>query len=152
MDNSDYEYEEETNYVLFNVGTTITDEYIDSVSKTQGGCRIIGLQEGKPYLQIGNQFFEGEIDDTIGTHLLFEIQESKRETTGLLPLLSSMRSKDDDKKKQKYNLTFACSTEKMVHFDSVTLEPKMDAEAINEAKMKEESQKRQKDEMDNIFM
>lgn len=63
-----------------------------------------------------------------------------------------MRSRDDDKKKQKYNLTFACSTEKMVHFDSVTLEPKMDAEAINEAKMKEESQKRQKDEMDNIFM
>ncbi|CAO3615200.1 unnamed protein product [Mucor hiemalis] len=91
-----------------------------------GGCRITGLEEGQPFLQIGDMIFEGEVDETLGTHMIFEIEERKIETTGLLPLLSSIRADNEEatSKQPKYTLKYACQTENIIKMDTVTLEPK----------------------------
>lgn len=87
------------------------------------------MQEGQPFLQIGDITFEGEVDETLGTHLLFEIEERKVETTGLLPLLSSIRADKEDatQKQQKYTLKYDCSIENVIKMDTVYLEPKVEA-------------------------
>lgn len=48
------------------------------------------------------------------------------ETTGLLPLLSSIRADNEDatSKQPKYTLKYACQTENIIKMDTVTLEPK----------------------------
>lgn len=58
--------------------------------------------------------------------MLFEIEERKMETTGLLPLLSSIRADNEDanSKQPKYTLKYTCQTENIIKMDTVTLEPK----------------------------
>ncbi|KAI7907923.1 uncharacterized protein BX663DRAFT_557135 [Cokeromyces recurvatus] len=111
------EYEEEISYVEFDLHSAISNEYVEAVSH-EGGCSIIGLEEGRPYLQIGEFIFQGNVDESIGTHLLFEINEKTEDQTGLLPLLTSMRV-EDGQKQQRYTVRYACSTEKLVTFDNV---------------------------------
>ncbi|KAG2229521.1 hypothetical protein INT48_008410 [Thamnidium elegans] len=97
---SDSEYEEETTYVVFDMGKAVSTEYIQEMKEKTGGCR--GLEEGKPYIQIGNLTFEGEVDETIGTHLMFTIEE----------------------KQKKQSIEYKCSTETIVKMDSISLETK----------------------------
>lgn len=151
MSDDEYEYEEETSYVLFDVGNSVTDQLVDQVSRNFGGCRIIGLEEGKPFLQLGHHTFEGEIDDTIGTHLLFEIQENKRETAGLLPLLSSMRSESDNKQ-PKYTTTYYASSEKIVSCTPVSLKAKNDEFDQLGIKAKAAAQQRDLDDKENEYL
>ncbi|KAI8051890.1 uncharacterized protein B0P05DRAFT_562262 [Gilbertella persicaria] len=121
---SEDEYEEETSYVVFDMGNTITSDFISKAARTKGGCQLIGLEEGTPYLQLGDLIFEGEIDETIGSHMFFEVQEKKQEdNTGLLPLLTSMRSEGDESK-PKITLNYVDSTETIIKFESVTINPK----------------------------
>jgi hypothetical protein len=83
------------------------------------------LEEGQPFLQIGDITFEGEVDETLGTHMLFEIEERKVETSGLLPLLSSIRAdKEETAQKPKYTLKYDRSIENIIKMDTVILEPK----------------------------
>jgi hypothetical protein len=92
------------------------------------------LEEGQPYLQIGDITLEGEVDETLGTHLFFEVEERAVETSGLGPLLQSMRTeKDDDDnndtntpKQQKYTLKYDCKTDNIIKTESVSLKPKQD--------------------------
>lgn len=65
------------------------------------------------------------MDETIGTHLLFEIKEKVHDTKGLLPLLTSMRTDDDAPKQQKYSLDYVCSTENIIKMETVTIKPKV---------------------------
>jgi hypothetical protein len=93
--------------------------------------------------------FEGEVDETLGTHLMFEIEERKVETTGLLPLLSSIRGGNNDEgensssnnnyeggalssKPQKYTLKYDCSTENIIKMDTVNIKPKEQPEPQQE--------------------
>ncbi|CEP11509.1 hypothetical protein [Parasitella parasitica] len=96
--------------------------------KVANFIRAQGLEEGKPLLQIGGLTFEGNVDETIGTHLLFEIKEKVHDTKGLLPLLTSMRTEDDAPKQQKFSLNYVCSTENIVKMDTVTIKPKTNQE------------------------
>ncbi|KAI8877936.1 hypothetical protein K501DRAFT_288128 [Backusella circina FSU 941] len=123
-EDDEYEYIEEVSYVTLDMGAAATPEYIDQVANNPGGCRLIGLEEGKAYLQLGTFVFEGAPDETIGTHMLFEINESQRETTGLLPLLSSMRSEPTDGPKSRYVASYLCSTEKYIQMNPISLEKK----------------------------
>jgi hypothetical protein len=86
------------------------------------------LEEGQPYLQIGDITLEGEVDETLGTHLFFEVEERAVETSGLGPLLQSMRTEkdDDDNKQQKYTLKYDCKTDNIIKTESVSLKPKQD--------------------------
>lgn len=60
------------------------------------------MEEGKPYVQIGDMTFEGEVDETVGTHLMFTVEE----------------------KQKKQVLEYKCSTETTVKMDTITLETK----------------------------
>lgn len=87
--------------------------------------------------------FEGQVNETIGTHLMFEMEERKVETSGLLPLLSSIRGDDSTTtsendnsetlavtaaKPQKYTLKYDCSTENIIKMDTVNIRPKQEPE------------------------
>lgn len=71
---------------------------------------------------MGELIFQGQVDETIGSHLYFEIEERKSETTGLLPLLTSIRSDTEEASKpQRYTATYKFSTETLVTMEPVTL-------------------------------
>ncbi|KAK4511845.1 swr complex subunit [Mucor velutinosus] len=122
MSDSEYEYEEESSYVTFDMGRAISSSFVEQ--KARAGCRIVGMEEGRPLLQLGGLTFEGTVDETIGTHLLFEIKEKVHDTKGLLPLLTSMRTEDDAPKQQKYSAEYFCSTENTIRMDTVTIRPR----------------------------
>lgn len=82
------------------------------------------MEEGRPLLQLGGLTFEGAVDETIGTHLLFEVKEKVHDTKGLLPLLTSMRSENDAPKQQKYTTEYFCSTENTIKMDTVSIRHK----------------------------
>ncbi|KAI9256253.1 hypothetical protein BY458DRAFT_519509 [Sporodiniella umbellata] len=151
MNEDDYYYEEESNYVLFDLGTDATETLVEQAIQKDGGCRIIGLEEGQPFLQVGHQIYEGEIDDTIGTHLLFEIQENKRETEGLLPLLSSMRA-ENETKQSKYITSYFASTEKVVNCSAITLKHKEDEFEKFTKETKLAAQQREIDDIENEYI
>ncbi|KAI8354144.1 hypothetical protein EDC96DRAFT_271494 [Choanephora cucurbitarum] len=139
MDYED-EYEEETTYVVFDLGNTVTSDLLEKTAEA-GGCRIIGLEEGTPLLQLGNITLEGTIDETIGSHLMFEMKEVQPEdNTGLLPLLSSMRSDEAETKQQKLELKYTCSTETIVHYDAVMLQPKRNPVEQQQEQQEQEQQ------------
>jgi hypothetical protein len=113
------------------------------------------LEEGEPYLQIGDVIYKGEIDETLGTQMLFEIEERKTATAGLLPLLASMRSENDEGPKQRYTVKYACATENVITLDAVTLRRKdneLTACQEKEAKKKEESNSEEEDDKLDSFI
>ncbi|KAI8372112.1 hypothetical protein BD560DRAFT_395195 [Blakeslea trispora] len=127
MDYED-EYEEETTYVVFDLGNSVTTDYLEKTTEA-GGCRITGIEEGTPILQVGNITMEGTIDETIGSHLIFEMKEAQPEdNTGLLPLLSSMRSDEAEPKQQKLELELVCSTESIVNYETIMMKPKQNSD------------------------
>lgn len=67
--------------------------------------------------------------------MIFEIEERKTATTGLLPLLASMRSNSDEGPKQRYTVKYACSTENIITFDVVTLKKKDDETIASQEKV-----------------
>ncbi|KAI9474149.1 MAG: hypothetical protein EXX96DRAFT_580761 [Benjaminiella poitrasii] len=131
------EYEEESHYVEFDFGTAVSNEHIETISK-EGGCAIIGLEEGKPYLQLGEMMFRGEIDDSLGTHLLFEINEKQQDRSGLVPLLTSMRD-DDEQKQQRYTVKYALSTESVIPLESMKLRRKKTQQKAEEKEVEDEN-------------
>ncbi|KAG2212721.1 hypothetical protein INT47_000698, partial [Mucor saturninus] len=120
---SDSEYEEETTYVVFDLGSIAPSEFIDEVSIKNGGCRIIGLEEGKPYLQLGELTLEGTVDETIGTHLMFEMQD--KDPSKIPPSLAAVNPNKSEPKETKKTLVYQCSTENVVTLETITLTPKV---------------------------
>ena len=67
--------------------------------------------------------------------MLFQLEERKVETEGLLPLLSSIRyDNESSAQKQKYDLKYDRSIENIVRMDTITLEKK---EKVEDTKMEE---------------
>lgn len=98
--------------------------YLKCIECSSAHHDMQGVEEGRPLLQLGGLTFEGAVDETIGTHLLFEIKEKVHDTKGLLPLLTSMRTDDDAPKQQKYSAEYFCSTENTIRMDTVAIRPK----------------------------
>lgn len=67
--------------------------------------------------------FRGTLDDSITTNLLFEIDERKRETGGLLPLLSTMRATQDEteERQPRLSIKYMDDTYKTIICQQVTL-------------------------------
>lgn len=61
--------------------------------------------------------FEGEVDETIGSHLMFEIGEKQIETGHFTQLGSIPNQK-------KSILKYECSTETIIKMDMISVEPK----------------------------
>jgi hypothetical protein len=86
--------------------------------------------------------------------MIFEIEERKTATTGLLPLLTSMRSDSDEGPKQRYTVKYACATENVVTLDAVTLKRKVDettASQEQDSQKQDESDDSDDDKLDSFI-
>ncbi|KAI9025062.1 hypothetical protein CLU79DRAFT_746092 [Phycomyces nitens] len=100
----------------------VTTDLVSSLAKANGGARITGLESDKIYFQAGSYFFVGELDETVGESMIFEVEESKFENSGLFPLLNSMKYNKEDKQKLAHiKTTFACKTTRVIMMDKVDL-------------------------------
>ena len=71
--NNDSEYEEESSYVVLDLGSAIGIERIPYVKH----FHLIGMEENRPVLQLGNFVFQGQVDETVGTDLIFHGADKK---------------------------------------------------------------------------
>ncbi|CAO3593539.1 unnamed protein product [Absidia cylindrospora] len=84
---SDSDYIEETSYVIVDLSANLTEEAIRTLTEERGGMAMTNLTESPIYAQLGTQTFCGELDNPVGSYLLFEMEEKKTDTSGLLPML-----------------------------------------------------------------
>ncbi|KAF7723637.1 hypothetical protein EC973_001779 [Apophysomyces ossiformis] len=133
IDSDDDEYEEESAYVIFDLGTEISMDAVNRIVRANGGIAITGIETPKPVMQLGSQFFQGTLDEYVGDPLLFELDEKKSETLGLLPMLTSMRAEDDAARQPRLTTTYSRTVNKIIKFEKVELINKKLSEA-NEAK------------------
>ncbi|KAI8335451.1 hypothetical protein BC941DRAFT_430369 [Chlamydoabsidia padenii] len=133
MTNTDDEYIEETSYVIMDLTAYHTEEAIRSMTKETGGMAITNLMDSPIYTQLGPETYMGELDDPIGSYLLFELEEKKTDTSSLLPMLSSMqqtyREDQDDPRQQqhqqtKWQASYRFQADKIVKSKQVKLGPK----------------------------
>lgn len=101
---------------------------------------------------MGELIFEGKVDESIGTHLFFEIEERKAEP-GLLSLLTSIRSDGEEANKpQRYTTTFKFSTDTIVMMEPVTLQAKVKAEGQQKEVQKKEEEMIDSDDSDELMI
>ncbi|KAI8827286.1 uncharacterized protein EV422DRAFT_34744 [Fimicolochytrium jonesii] len=65
------EWEEETKYLVLDVGTEVDAETVQAAATKYEGLSIIGLDTPTPILRVGNMVFKGSLDRTLGTDLIF---------------------------------------------------------------------------------
>ncbi|KAI8364761.1 uncharacterized protein BYT42DRAFT_168700 [Radiomyces spectabilis] len=119
------EYEEETVYLELDLGSSISAETVEAAVQSGEPCALIGIDSDTPYFQLGPYIFAGDFDETVGTHLLFEITEKQRDATGFLPLLSSMRSENTETTKTtRFTTTLQHAVNKVIKFQRVELTKK----------------------------
>ncbi|KAI7886058.1 hypothetical protein K492DRAFT_233773 [Lichtheimia hyalospora FSU 10163] len=123
MNEADDEYEEETMHVILDLGPEMAPETIERLASEHAEISILDLESGEPYIKVDNHLFRGTLDDAITSNLLFEIDERKRETGGLLPLLSTMRATQDETEERQPRLSteYMAQTYKTIICQQVTL-------------------------------
>ncbi|KND00442.1 uncharacterized protein SPPG_04761 [Spizellomyces punctatus DAOM BR117] len=120
-DESD-EWEEETTYVVLDLGTDVTVDTVKAAASEYDGVSLIGLDTPSPYLRVGNLMFKGAFDRTIGTDMIFaasaqDENRPKRPPTGPLPLST-------DPNRPDVSMTYLGQSTMKTKFMRVTLEPK----------------------------
>ncbi|KAI9315298.1 hypothetical protein BX666DRAFT_1811632, partial [Dichotomocladium elegans] len=128
----DDEYEEETVHVLLDLGDAFSVETLEQLAKEKAEIQILDLESGKPYIKIGEGIFRGNLDDLASSNLLFEVSERERDTSGLLPLLSTMRNNSEEGTPQtrqnatfqRYSMKYMGEADKVISCQRVTLVPK----------------------------
>ncbi|KAI1297208.1 hypothetical protein HDE_04689 [Halotydeus destructor] len=97
----------------------------NSLKDTASQCKIHKIDEEEPILQIGNQFFKGPLDYTMGTALCFE---ECGQTSRLTKLNQANVANSNDYKKLKY----VVKTDKIFRMKRVFLHPKGSQPVNNE--------------------
>ncbi|CAO3613828.1 unnamed protein product [Cunninghamella echinulata] len=103
-----------------------TAESLEKLSEGDG-LSLTDLNESPIFAQLGGQVLSGDIDNPIGTNLIFEIDEKKYERTGLLSMLSTMRSstaEQDSQNKPRWTAQYKYSADKIIRTTGVDLLPK----------------------------
>ncbi|TPX49487.1 hypothetical protein SeMB42_g02599 [Synchytrium endobioticum] len=59
----DDEYEQETTYVVVDLGPEFKSEDISNAAKRYGGLSIIGLDQPAPFVRVGNLYFQAKATD-----------------------------------------------------------------------------------------
>ncbi|KAG0175121.1 hypothetical protein DFQ28_005032 [Apophysomyces sp. BC1034] len=131
VDSDDDEYEEESTYVVFDLGTEIAGDALERLTQANGGVAISGIDTTKPIMQLGAQYFEGTLDEYIGDPLLFEINERKTETSGLLPLLTSMREEEDAPRQPRLETNYKRMVNKVFKFEKVEIHKRTPSDVAN---------------------
>lgn len=105
------EYEEILVYMDFN------SKVEDDLFSTDKEFKIIGIDSDEPVLQLGNQVFQGEWKNTLGTHVMFEEGDCIRSD----PLFS------EPPEKQMY---YASKTDKILHMSRIFVNSKKNGNDI----------------------
>ncbi|KAJ3327938.1 hypothetical protein HDU76_010858 [Blyttiomyces sp. JEL0837] len=71
------EWEEETSYLVLDLGPEVPADAIKSAVKSFEGLSLIGLESPNPMLRIGNMIFKGSFDSTLGTDMVFATSASR---------------------------------------------------------------------------
>lgn len=100
--------EEEEILIYMDFNTKLDDNFFANEKE----FKIIGLDEERPILQLGNQVFHGEWRDTMGTHIFLE--ESKTS-----PVYDPIFSDSPD-----LHMQYACKTDKVLHMSRIFVNPK----------------------------
>ncbi|KAL0089756.1 hypothetical protein J3Q64DRAFT_1410959 [Phycomyces blakesleeanus] len=104
------------------VGSDCKADVIASMAKANGGARITDLEADTVYFQAGPYFFVGALDETVGETMVFEVEESKFENTGLFPLLNSMKYNNEENQKLAHiKTTFKCKTTRVLMMDRIEI-------------------------------
>jgi len=74
---NDEEWEEESTYMIMDLGSDLTIDLLKRSLEINNGYSIIGLDTDQPMFKIGNFVYKGEVDYSLGTDLIFEIDDSK---------------------------------------------------------------------------
>ncbi|ORX92071.1 hypothetical protein K493DRAFT_339004 [Basidiobolus meristosporus CBS 931.73] len=114
----EYEYEEEVNYIVLDLGTEVTTDMLKS-SGTDG-YSLMGLDTESPYLKIGNMVFKGQYDETLGTELVFCPSGNTNST--------QQKTETSEAKEVKY----FCHTTKKITLSKVNLQPKLSKDRASE--------------------
>ncbi|KAI8138929.1 hypothetical protein BJV82DRAFT_628444 [Fennellomyces sp. T-0311] len=143
MNDSDDEYEEETVHLVVDLGVDISPETLERLARENAEMLYLGTEAGEQYIQLGETTFRGQLDETVCTNLLFEVHEQKRGGAGLLPLLASMRTDEDDidvepHRQRPSEVSFYTATDHVALSERVTLLEKKESKP--EAQASEGSQ------------
>ncbi|CAO3620674.1 unnamed protein product [Cunninghamella blakesleeana] len=149
-DNDNNEYVEELVYVILELGTDLTVDTLEKLPQGEG-IFLSDLNESPIFTQLGGQVLSGDIDDPVGTNLLFEIDEKQYERTGneiiiminiashmdyfikkrinvigLLSMLSTMRNstEQDSHNKPRWTAQYRYNADKIIKTTGVDLVPK----------------------------
>ncbi|KAI9359251.1 hypothetical protein DFJ73DRAFT_817558 [Zopfochytrium polystomum] len=76
-DDDDWEIEEES-YVVLDLGPDMTNEALFAAVDKHNGLSLTGLDGPRPFLRIGNMYYEGTYDQVIGTDLIFAASAKPR--------------------------------------------------------------------------
>ncbi|XP_014270698.1 general transcription factor 3C polypeptide 6 [Halyomorpha halys] len=109
----DVEGDSEDLLVYMDFNTKIEDVFFSSDKE----FKIVGLESQKPILQLGNQVYQGEWRDTVGTHLFFEEVEENHQNPD--PLFSENPEK---------TLSYRFKTDKLLHMSRIFLKPNAEKE------------------------
>jgi hypothetical protein len=141
IDNED-EWEEESTYMIMDLGSDLTIDLLKRSLEINNGYSIIGLDTDQPMFKIGNFVYKGEVDYSLGTDLIFEVDENKinKEKDNLessihpsnaslkqsSSVYSYLTGEDPSKSSQGLPLIPLTQTTKKMVFHSVLLEQKDD--------------------------
>ncbi|ORX52259.1 hypothetical protein BCR36DRAFT_411698 [Piromyces finnis] len=74
---SEDEWEEESTYMIMDLGSDLTIDLLKRSLEINNGYSLIGLDTDQPMFKIGNFVYKGEVDYSLGTDLIFEVDENK---------------------------------------------------------------------------
>ncbi|PRP87345.1 general transcription factor 3C polypeptide 6 [Planoprotostelium fungivorum] len=116
---NDIEDEEESFYVLLELGEYENSEIMD----TNKNFHVIGLDTPQPILQLDDKVFRGSYEETLGTLLIFEQTEVKKDEpqaqlVNLLPNLQDVNLGSQQKVQSK----LLCTVDKKLALSRVVLE------------------------------
>ncbi|KAI9006396.1 hypothetical protein DFJ74DRAFT_741235 [Hyaloraphidium curvatum] len=134
----DDEWEEETTYVVLDLGPNFAEgNLLEEAIARNGTYQLVGLDRANPFLRIGTAYFKGERVETIGTDLVFAAENhpgpasapaagAQRQSQGWRritsrPPVPPPGSFQPPPPQQRKEPTLVCKTTKRIMFQQVKL-------------------------------
>ncbi|KAL1921676.1 uncharacterized protein VTP21DRAFT_10318 [Calcarisporiella thermophila] len=124
-DNEESEYEEETTYVVLDLGKDADPELL----RNSDSYSLIGIDTPTPYFQIGPYTYKGHFDEVLGTELLFE----PRDTGGVDTL-------GENASNANKSAHYIGHTTKKIMFSKVELQPLSKTTEVQKMEVEEKKQ------------
>ncbi|KAF2352911.1 Transcription factor TFIIIC tau55-related [Trinorchestia longiramus] len=114
-EDQEYEYEEQEELLYLDLKGVVQSEITQETLKT---FKLLGVHQPSPVLQIGGLMFQGPIEPTLGTAVLFQEEDPAARVSPPAEVFS---------KKPDKMLQFACKAHNMVQMKRIFVKPRLDA-------------------------